>query len=204
MKLISIFNLLREGSIKDFNFSYFISDKFIVPFIKGEITSDNYVLIDSFNDDFNLNLNETNILSHPKFKQYAINWIKDRINEFRFETKNLINPTTGVIKIYRGMSVNENWLHHLQTQGKRLGIYWSWTPNGAIQYGGDYEGDFAVIECEIDEKYVDWENTIFQNIVLETEREITLLKNTPIKLLSIEINDEMVDISSLKNKTFTS
>jgi hypothetical protein len=206
MKLVSIFNetytLLREGSIKDFNFEYFVSDKFLIPFGNGYITSDNDSLLMDFNDEYNLNLKERELTSHPKFKEFAINWVTERIDDFKNEFEDLIDPTSGMIKIYRAMSVDKNWVEHLKTQGRRLGIYWSWDIDGAINYSGNEKSDEAEIECEINERYVDWERTIYQNIVLSTEKEITLLKNTRLNITSIKINGETIDISPLKNKIF--
>lgn len=206
MKLVPIFKetytLLREGSIKDFNFEYFLSDKFLIPFGKGHITSDNESLLQDFNDEYNLDLKEEELTSHPKYKEFAINWFTNRIDEFKNEFEDIINPASGMIKIYRAMSVDKNWMEHLKTQGRRLGVYWSWDSDGAIAYGGDSKRDDAVIECEINERYVDWERTIYQNLVLNTEREITLLKNTRLNIISIEINGETIDISPLRNKIF--
>jgi hypothetical protein len=206
MKLVPIFNetytLLREGSIKDFNFEYFVSDKFLIPFSRGEITSDYYNLIMDFKDEYNLNLDEDKIISHPKYKEFVIKRVTEGINEFKNVIKNIVNPTSGTIKIYRAMSVDKNWMEHLKTQGRRLGIYWSWDSDGAINYDGREKSDEAVIECEINERYVDWESTIYQNLVLSTEREITLLKNTRLNIIAIKINDETIDISPLKNKIF--
>jgi hypothetical protein len=206
MKLVPIFNetytLLREGSIKDFNFEYFLSDKFLIPFGKGYITSDNESLLQDFNNEYNLDLKEKELTSHPKYKEFAINWFTNRIDEFKNEFEDIINPASGMIKIYRAMSVDKNWMEHLKTQGRRLGVYWSWDSDGAIAYYGDSKRDDAVIECEINERYVDWERTIYQNLVLNTEREITLLKNTRLNIISIEINGETIDISPLRNKIF--
>jgi hypothetical protein len=206
MKLVPIFNetytLLREGSIKDFNFEYFLSDKFLIPFSRGEITSDYYELIMDFKDEYNLNLDEDEIISHPKYKEFVIKRVTEGINNFKNVIKNIINPTSGTIKIYRGMSVDKNWMEHLKTQGRRLGIYWSWDSDGAINYSGVIKSDEAEIECEINERYINWESTVYQNIFLSGENEITLLKNTKLNINSIKINGETIDISPLKNKTF--
>jgi hypothetical protein len=53
---------------------------------------------------------------------------------------------------------------------------------------------------------VDWQSTFKLHTypIYSEEREIRLFKNTPIKIKSISINDEVVDISVLGDKTFYS
>jgi hypothetical protein len=62
------------------------------------------------------------------------------------------------------------------------------------------------MEVEIDEKYVDWKTTFEMNMNpnFSEEKEIRLFKNTPIRLKSLTINDDEVDISIFGNKIFYS
>ena len=62
----------------------------------------------------------------------------------------------------------------------------------------------AVIEIEIDEKYINWQETLTMNMSpdFSEEREIRLFKNTPININRITINGKEVDISEIKDKIF--
>lgn len=54
---------------------------------------------------------------------------------------------------------------------------------------------------------MDWETTLRINVepfIGDDEKEITLNKGVPLKILSIEVDGNPVDISSLKDKTFFS
>jgi hypothetical protein len=60
------------------------------------------------------------------------------------------------------------------------------------------------METEIDEKYINWQETLTMNIhpSYPEEKEIRLFKNTPININRISINGKDVDISEIKDKTF--
>ncbi len=123
---------------------------------------------------------------------------------------------SGMIHIYRAMTVSIDYINHLKDQGKRIGIYWTVDEDMAEPYGSD--GDLrhrtnskitttAVIETNIHENYIDWERTLFARIDYvfgDQESEITLFKGTPIKILRIYDKDtgEDFDISAIANKTF--
>jgi cobalt-zinc-cadmium resistance protein CzcA len=48
--------------------------------------------------------------------------------------------------------------------------------------------------AEINEKYINWSQSIIQNIMYgDTENEITLFKNTPLKLIKIEYKNQTLD-----------
>jgi hypothetical protein len=109
------------------------------------------------------------------------------------------------------MTVKKDWLKHLETQGNRLGIYWSWDPDSAEPHWGyDNLKREIMIESKINEKYVNWIETLQQNINpnFEEEKEIRLFKNTPIKILAIynqnayEEGKSMRISKLLKNKVF--
>jgi hypothetical protein len=64
-----------------------------------------------------------------------------------------------------------------------------------------------LIEAEVSENGVDWEKTLRSNVepsIGEEEKEITLNKGVPVKILSIEVDGKPQDISSLQGKEFYS
>lgn len=122
--------------------------------------------------------------------------------------KNILSriKSDNTITIYRAMSVDEDWFTKLKNkQIKRLGIYWSWF-RGEPVYAEEKEFLIELV-CDIDEKYINWPQTIIQNVFYDdTENEITLFKNTPIKLTKILYqnfrNDNDDDLKELDKSFF--
>ena len=114
----------------------------------------------------------------------------------------------GKVTVWRRITVGDSWIDHLSKKGKHLGVYWSWDPDAAEAHWGDSDKKFsALIEAEVSENGVDWEQTLIANIQPFTgddEKEITLNKGVPLKILSIEIDGQPQDISQLKGKTLFS
>jgi len=128
--------------------------------------------------------------------------------------KNLLSKikSDGTVEIYRSITVNQDWFDNLKNKKiKRLGFFWSWKGGNSV-YGRDK--DYKVeLFSKIEEKYINWTQTIIQNIFYgDIEDEITLFKNTPIKLIKIlykKSNENKWDLSSteinpiyFKNDTF--
>lgn len=122
------------------------------------------------------------------------------------------------IPIFRAIEVNNSknkWLNHIRSGGKRrLGVYWSFTKDKAIPYyGGSRRGVNAtvLIKARINQRYVNWVETIranmdsqygLRNYDNESEHEINLFKNTPIKVNKIFINGKPADIQNIKSIKF--
>jgi len=131
--------------------------------------------------------------------------LKFKIEELiRFYESEIIKG--GRITVWRKITVSEDWMDHFSKEGKHLGIYWTWDPDAAETHWGDYtKKSVALIEAEVSENGVDWKRTIRANIepaIGDDEKEITLNKGIPLKIVSIEINDRPIDVSQLQNKTF--
>jgi len=194
--------LILESSFHDYHVDDILSDKYL-----KKIKNDGYFedLIDWYKTHFGItDENDDDILDSDEF----LDFIRDEFEEnFEVAKQNIyykINDQ-GKLLIYRAITVDDNWLHHLKTQGKRLGVYWSWDENAIeTHWGYNDKKNLAVIEVEIDEKYVDWVTTFELNshpYYIE-EKEIRLYKNTPIKLKSIKINNKKININIIKNKIF--
>jgi hypothetical protein len=124
----------------------------------------------------------------------------DTLNKFRYEI--IDGPK---ISIWRKMTVPNNWLEHLQKEGNRLGIHWSWDPDEAEEHWGyDESKDLVLIESVVNIDYINWSDTIRLNMdpTSEDEKEIRLFKNTPLQIISLQINEKDINIMSIKNKIF--
>lgn len=205
-------SILNESSFFDLSINNFFNDKFLNDFKKQESDFirnelENYISDNDLDDN-----NESEIEDSTEFNEYIEDILKDNFIEFKETIYDIIDDNTDKIKIYRSIRVDDNWLNHLKTQGKRLGIYWSWDYDGAESHWGDFnKKNEVVIESEINEKYINWEETIYQNIHpnYQEEKEIRLFKNTPIIIKSIQFNDNSnddgnkeIDITEIKNKIF--
>jgi len=212
MKLIKLVNktirefVINEASFHDFPSHEILSDKYIKDYIEHEDATES--LLNWFIESNGLDSDdEDRILYSQEFHEFIKEYFEAELDKAKEEIYDRIDYDSNIIKLYRAITVDDNWIQHLKSQGKRLGIYWSWDDNAAEAHWADNsKKNTAVIEAEINEKYVDWEETFKLNIhpFLSDEKEIRLYNNTPIKINSITINDEPLDLSILGNKTFTS
>jgi hypothetical protein len=148
------------------------------------------------------------------FVDYIIGYLIDHIRTHRRMIEQEIS-SNGFLTIYRGMVVGDEYIEHLTTQGKHLGIYWTLDENLADVYGGDPlrhpspsgDGRLIIITANIHENYINWERTLLarmSNFFGNAEEEITLYKGTPLKIeeLYYKDNRDELDITPIKNKTF--
>jgi hypothetical protein len=142
------------------------------------------------------------------FKEHMV----EKVSDVRYEIMDYIKPD-GSFEIYRAMTVGDNWIDHLKTQGKRLGIYWSMKPTGADAYWSDEprtpgftEELKFTITSKIHENAIDWMSTIslqLNDFIGADESEIRLFKGSPIRITRLQAPfGRDVDISAIKNKTF--
>lgn len=169
-----------------------------------DLESENYDEFVDNEDEYNQHIEE--------FCQFIIQDLRQRVEIVERRIKRYIN-NDGTITIYRAMVVGDNYIEHLRTQGKHIGIYWSMDPSGADIYNSadikhpDSEDEMhIVIISQIHEDHVNWESTLSLQLndgIGESEMEIRLFKGTPIRILNIEESDgNDLDISSIKSKTF--
>lgn len=197
---------INEASFHSFDNDDILNDKYIKNFINNDDIVDN--LLDRYIEYNNLDENDKETIRlSEEFYEYIKDELYRHLEDAKENIYDKINYRSNKITIFRAITVDNNWLQHLKTQGKRLGIYWSWSSDGAETHWGDpTKKNEAVIEAEIDEKYVDWKTTFEMNMHpnFHEEKEIRLFKNTTIQIKSIKINDKEIDISILKNKVFYS
>lgn len=164
-------------------------------------------LIPQYKDENYLYDVEDEDIDREDFKSWAEEDVRIRLEDLvRFYKSNIIE--NGKLVVWRKITVTEDWINHLQSKGKHLGIYWSWDPEATDTHWGDFsKRSVALIEAEVSENGVDWEKTLRSNVepsIGEEEKEITLNKGVPVKILSIEVDGKPQDISSLQGKEFYS
>ena len=142
----------------------------------------------------------------PEYKEWFKTEIEYSFNDVKNELKDKVENDQ--ITIWRVITVNSKWLEHFIKHGKHLGVYWSWDEHSAEAHWGYGFGKNIEVrfQCTVDERQVDWEQTVILNMHpdLGEEKEIRLVKNTRLKLDKLEIDNEEYDISKLKNRIFLS
>ncbi len=195
---------LNEASFHSFNNDDILTNDYIKDYINNYCTD----LLNFYIEEYDLEDEDEGVVSNsPEFFSYVKDELESNLEEAKENIYYRIDYKTNKIRIYRAISVNDNWIEHLKTQGKRLGIYWSWDYGSAEPHWGYGKiNNIAIIEAEIHEMYIDWKTTLEMNTnpVFSHEKEIRLFKNTPIQIKSITINDEEIDISIFGDKTFIS
>jgi len=201
MKHLTLFeNFITESLLTSVNL-----DSILTPsFVKGMAAKDEY-----FMDLYKREEQLTDVDDEDIDQEDFLNWLE---YDLRYKLEELIRLyrneliQNGKVTVWRAMTVTSSWLDHLEREGKHLGIYWTWDPDAADTHWGDYSKTSKVlIEAEVPENGVDWEKTLITNIEPFTgddEKEITLIKGVPLRILSIEMDGEPQDISNLEGKTF--
>ena len=200
--LFEEYQMLLESSFSSFRKEDILTDKYLNDFIRTYDAIDGYlswyIESEKLDDD-----NKDEIQESPGFREFMRDILYENLVEAMDNIYGCIDYHTNKITIYREITVDDNWFTHLEKQGKHLGIYWSWDEHAAEAHWADREKkNTAMIKAEIDEKYVDWVETLRLNMHPNyfEEKEIRLFKNTELHIESIEINGEAVDISPIENK----
>lgn len=150
------------------------------------------------------------VMKTPGFKEFMYSTIEDYYNNALEKIKrNLEWTDDGRVFLFRKISVKDGkeWIKHLQTQGKRLGIYWTFAEDKAQIYWGKPDRRVDVLMCiMVKEEYINWVETLQQNTDpgFDFEDEIRLFPNTPIILDRIVIDFTQVDLheTELDGKVF--
>jgi hypothetical protein len=201
MKHLTLFeNFIYESLLTSVNLDLILTPSFV----KGMAAKNEYFL-DLYKHEEQL----TDVDDEDIDQEDFLNWLE---YDLRYKLEELISVykndviQNGKVTVWRAMTVTSSWLDHLEREGKHLGIYWTWDPDAADTHWGDYSKPSKVlIEAEVPENGVDWEKTLITNIEPFTgddEKEITLIKGVPLRILSIEMDGKLQDISNLEGKTF--
>lgn len=206
-------NLLKELSISDVSLNDFNVKEIIDGWLMSSTETPVMLFKYEMQDDYDLtpeekeelmDADEDEILDTDRFK----NWLKYeaeyRIDEFIRMIGGYLNEDD-TITIWREMTVSDEWISKLPTSGNRLGMFWSYDKDSAEAHWGGGESKRVLIQTSVKENYIDWNQTINANINLqlgEEEKEITLFKNTPIKIEALSVNGESIDVRPISDKVF--
>ena len=117
-------DFLNEISFHDIKIDDILTDKYVRNYILNGY-ADN--LLDYYKDENNLdNRNDDDVLESEEFFDLVKSELESNLNVAMDNIYDNIDNQTNKIKLYRAIRVDNNWLNHLKTQGKRLGIYWTW------------------------------------------------------------------------------
>lgn len=148
-------------------------------------------------------MDEDQISETSPYKEFVKETLESRLTDIYDDITSKIR--SGKLRIYREIQLDkENYIQHLQKEGKHLGIFWTTDYKKAEAYWGR-GGTSYLFDVEVDEKNVNWYETFFVRLDLtlgEMEEEIRLFKGTPLKLISLEEGGKEVDISEIRDKTF--
>lgn len=201
MKHLTLFeNFLTESLLSSVNIDSILTPEFVEDMAaRDEFFMDMYKHEEGLTDAEDEDINQEDFLN---WLEYDLRYkLEELVRHYRSEV-----IRNGKAIIWRAMTVTSSWLDHLEREGKHLGIYWTWDPDAADTHWGDYSKPSKVlIEAEVPENGVDWEKTLIMNIKPFTgddEKEITLFKGVPLKILSVEMDGELQDISNIEGKTF--
>lgn len=138
----------------------------------------------------------------PEFEEYFKHQLEERFDDLYYD----IEIKNGEIVLYREMTVRRNWIDVLaKNPNSRIGMYWSFDKDAAEAHWGKFDREHRKVSIviKLKEKYVDWMETFSANLVMPEEKEITLYKNTPFKIIHIsDGRGEALDISSIENNTY--
>lgn len=206
--------LLKEKSISDISLHDFNVKEIINNWLMSSTETPVMMYKYEMQDDYNLSpeekeelmdADEDDILDTDGFKKWIKYEVEYKIDDFIRSIDDYFD-SDGTITIWREMTVKMEWVKNLATTGKRLGKFWSWEKGAAeAHWGAGGDVVTVLLKTSVREEYVDWNQTIEANInpqIGEDEKEITLFKNTPIKIEALLVNDENVNIQYLNDKTF--
>jgi len=196
---------LNEMSISSIKLEDVVNKKMIDEWLLDDFTEE--ILLYSYAEEHGLDpdiLIKNDFIESVEFKKWGLYELELKFyeiqNKFNYE---IIEED--MIPIWRMISAKKHWLYHLENEGKRLGIYWTWDKAAAEPHWG-YDSNISkfLIESEVHAKHINWIQTIKANMhpSYEEEKEITLYKNTPLNIISIEKDGGELDISNIKNKIF--
>lgn len=197
MKKIKPFNLF-EAKLEDFTFDdIYTKDYFEDYLMNQDIIRDYYGVFEEDHPNISFKSEE--------FKIWLLKLFKEEYNRFLDEFLSKTEYLYGSFEIYRVITVDNNWIEHLKTQGKHLGIFWSWDEDTAEAHQGDRnKPNEAHITCEIKDTDIDWIETLRLNThpYNNEEKEIRLFKGTPLKITKLLINNILIEDNIIYSKTF--
>jgi len=121
----------------------------------------------------------------------------DALNRFLYGFTDQAGEVGGKIMIYRMLSLKKKEdIKEVLKNKKGLGIYWSWTEDGADAYWGDKEGYWYMLVGKVSPNSINLPVTLAHNLVADEETEIQLYPGAPVEV--IEVHELGLDASNIK------
>jgi hypothetical protein len=199
IKYSDFLNNLNE-SFSDIDSTDILTDEFIKDFIESDECGG---LLDYYIEDNNLDFNDKDeIQNSDDFFNFIKSDLTSYYENFMDNIYDIISNNT--LKIYRSITVDDDWLDNFIIDNRNIGIYWSFDENAAEPHWGEYGKNEVIFEALINENEIDWKTTIELNVnpTYSDEKEIRLFENTELNIISIKFNDEYIDMSKFKNKKY--
>jgi hypothetical protein len=131
------------------------------------------------------------------YEQQYTNWVQgfaeESVERAAHNIESGMEYDANGIVVHRVIKAPEDWAENIKAQG--LGEYWSWDKGSAeAHWAGKGNVTWHIIG-RIDPWSVNWEQTLFQNAhpSHDEEREIYIPSGTPVELLGLEANGQLVD-----------
>lgn len=142
--------------------------------------------------------------TQEEYDEYAQGRIEEVFEELYANMYNYVEGDS--IDIWREMTVPKEWVQTLGKDRLDLGIYWSYTKEGAEAHWGE-GGDTVLVNIgtTVSLDQVDWKSTFIVKLQIDhadDEQEVRLFKGVPIKIKELSVDGEEVDVSELKKLTF--
>lgn len=197
--------ILNENSINNINSKEVLTKKYFDLLFNDSFNKELLIYAYKYENSIDDEIDDEVIFDSKDFKNWLIYEFENKFDDKFYEINSFIKDDN-TINLYRIMMTDENWINHLIKEGKHLGIYWSFKKENAEPHWGYNQNKKykVLLETNIDETYIDWVTTFRLNLTpnVEQEKEIRLFKNTPIKIISLQINDKPININFLNNKIF--
>ena len=190
---------LTNITLKDINLKSFIhvqdEKEFLNPYVSQYMAEEHNKFFDTEEHE-----DETyDIIKSKEFQDWLYYELEYRFNNLKDNFNTLINNNFMIL--YRSLTVKDTYIKDLlNNKVKHIGIYWTYDENSAEPHWGynlNIKNDI-IYEININEKYINWVDTIRLNLEHEyfnEEKEVRLFRNTPIEITNITWNNKKVDIS---------
>lgn len=150
-------------------------------------------MVDMYSDDTELN-DLGDLSDNPAFIRYCQNYYATESIRVETQIKQNAMQNGGMIQAWRSVEVPMGKRYDVTAQP--LGVFWSWEPDADLNQMMP-KVNRVVLEGLISPDHVDWFKTLSRNVsyLFEEEREIRVLDNSPIRLVGIEADTELVPTS---------
>ena len=132
-------------------------------------------------------LNNVSEVGKEKLLKIINDVLLENLYDYDFMSNIELNKD-GLVKIWRAINIDDKIDEFEEVMKyENIGIFWSWTPDGAIPYGSIKYGKEYILHGLVNPKDINWVETIKKNTYyLREEREIEVNSNSNILIYKTE------------------